>query len=80
VGSQTWYAVHDALLVVFPEVFPRDLGSGLGVPAVSAHAKTEIGKLVAAPGFDLWSEALSRVGNCAHPIRLHGPLRDRRPG
>jgi hypothetical protein len=25
-----------------------------------------------APDFDAWSEALARVGNCAHPIRLSG--------
>jgi hypothetical protein len=72
VSSQTRHVVYDALPVVFPEIFPGDRGAGLGVPALSAHAKAEIGELVSAPGFDSWSEALSRVGNCAHPIRLHG--------
>ena len=71
-SSQTRHAVYDTLPVVFPEVFGGDRAAGLGLPAVSAQAKTEIGELVASPGFDGWSEALSRVGNCAHPIRLHG--------
>jgi hypothetical protein len=72
VSSQTRHAVYDALPAVFAEVFSGDRATGLGLPPVSAQAKSEIGELLAAPGFDSWSEALARVGNCAHPIRLHG--------
>jgi hypothetical protein len=72
VSSQTRHVVYDALPVVFPEILPGDQGAGLGLPPVSAHAKTEIDELLVSPDFDAWSQALSRVGNCAHPIRLHG--------
>jgi hypothetical protein len=72
VSSQTRHAVYDTLPVVFPEILPGDRAAGLGLPPVSVQARTEIGELVASPGLDGWSEALSRVGNCAHPIRLQG--------
>ncbi len=72
-SSQTRHAVHDTLPVVFPHLFP---GFGedapLDLPPLSAATEADIGKLLVSRGFDAWSEALSRVGNCAHPIRLHG--------
>jgi hypothetical protein len=72
VSSQTRHVVYDALPVVFPEILPGDPGAGLGLPPVSVDAKTEMSELLTSRGLDSWSEALAQVGNCAHPIRLHG--------
>jgi hypothetical protein len=72
VSSQTRHAVHDTLPDVLPDLFPgcgADARSGL---SVTAQTQAAIIDLLRSPGIDAWSEALSRVGNCAHPIRLHG--------
>ena len=56
-----------------PQAFP---GFGedapLDLPAVDEATARQIGDLLTSPGFDAWSEALARVGNCSRPIRLHG--------
>jgi hypothetical protein len=73
VSSQARHVVHDTLPDVVPDLFPgcgADARSDL--PPVTAQAKAEISDLLVSPGFDAWSEALSRVGNCSRPIRLHG--------
>jgi hypothetical protein len=73
VSSQARHAVHDTLPDVVPDLFPgRGADARLDLPSVTAQAKAEITDLLVSPAFDAWSEALSRVGNCAHPIRLHG--------
>jgi hypothetical protein len=73
VSSQTRHAVHDTLPDVVPDLFPGcGAGARLDLPPVTAQATAEIGQLLASPDFDAWSEALSRVGNCAHPVRLFG--------
>jgi hypothetical protein len=72
VSSQTRHAVYDALPVVFPDVFPGAGDAPVDRPPASAQTRTDIGELLASPGFDAWSEVLSRVGNCARPIRLYG--------
>jgi hypothetical protein len=73
VSTQTRHAVHDTLPAVYPHLFP---GFGedapLDLPPLSATTEADITKLLVSRGFNAWSEALSRVGNCAHPIRLHG--------
>ncbi|MBA2560045.1 MAG: hypothetical protein H0V07_09190, partial [Propionibacteriales bacterium] len=71
VSSQTRHAVYDALPVVYPDVFPGAGAASLDLTP-TAQARTEIGELLVSRDFDGWSEALSRVENCAHPIRLHG--------
>jgi hypothetical protein len=72
VSSQTRHAVYDALPVVFPDVFPGAGDAPVDRPPASAQTRTDIGELLASPGFDAWSEVLSRVGNCARPIRPYG--------
>jgi hypothetical protein len=73
VSSQTRHAVHDTLPVVFLHRFPGFAEEApLDLPPMSAATEADIGKLLVSRGFNAWSEALSRVGNCAHPIRLHG--------
>jgi hypothetical protein len=56
-----------------PQAFP---GFGedapLDLPAVDEATAQQIGDLLTSPGFDAWSEALARAGNCSRPIRLHG--------
>ena len=39
---------------------------------MSAQTAQQVGDRLVSRDFDAWSEALSRVGNCAHPIRLQG--------
>ena len=58
---------------VFPEVFPG-LSATMpgGLPPVTAGTRQQVSDLIASPTYDAWSEALVRVGNCAHPIRLRG--------
>lgn len=70
-------AVADTLPVLLPDAFPASFpGHGedapLDLPPLSAQTEAQITDLVASKGFDAWSEALARVGNCALPIRLHG--------
>lgn len=72
-STKTRRTVAESLPVLFPELLPR-LGDDapLNLPPVSADAEHQIRNRLHAPDFDAWSEALSRVGNCARPIRLHG--------
>ena len=49
-----------------------DDSAGLDLPAMSTHTARQVRDRLLSPDFDAWSEALARVGNCAHPIRLHG--------
>ncbi|MFC5177382.1 replication initiator [Nocardioides taihuensis] len=44
----------------------------LDLPNLSPRLEAQLADLVVSPGFDDWAQALARVGNCAHPVRLHG--------
>ena len=46
--------------------------AGLDLPALSDRTARQVCDRLVSRDFDAWSEALSRVGNCAHPIRLQG--------
>ena len=69
VSAQVVHASGDTL----PGSFPGwgDI-AGLDLPALSADAARQVCDRLMSRDFDAWSEALSRVGNCAHPIRLQG--------
>lgn len=41
-------------------------------PVAGHRAGAAADHRLVSPGFDAWSEALARVGNCSKPIRLHG--------
>ena len=72
-STRTRHAVHDALPEVLPGLFP---GFGdqapLDLPPLSAQTEQQIAELLVSSRFDAWSKALSRVGDCARPIRLRG--------
>ena len=72
-STRTKAAVADTLPALFPAVFP---GHGedalLDLPPVTEQVQLQIRDRLISPGFDTWSEALTRVGNCSNPIRLHG--------
>ena len=46
--------------------------SGLELPALSARTAQQVCDRLTSQDFGAWSEAVARVGNCAHPIRLAG--------
>ncbi|MGH3330743.1 MAG: replication initiator [Nocardioidaceae bacterium] len=71
--------VADVLPALFPAAFPGHPDSPASCnnsPAalrpLTGLAVHQVGDLLRSGDFDAWSEALSRVGNCSHPIRLHG--------
>ena len=45
---------------------------GLDLPAMSAQTAQQVRYRLVSRDFDAWSEAVARVGNCAHSIRLQG--------
>ena len=56
----------------FPD-FPETVETApLDLPPLGADMQRQVAHLLTSPGFDAWSEALARVGNCSRPIRLHG--------
>ena len=47
--------------------------AGLDLPPLHGRGpQRQVRDRLLSRDFDAWSEALARVGNCAHPIRLHG--------
>ena len=44
----------------------------LDLPAMSAQTAQQVRDRLVSRDFDAWSEAVARVGNCSHPIRLRG--------
>jgi hypothetical protein len=64
-------AVYDTLPALLPDQFAGDHASP-GMPVMSARTADQVTGMLGTGDFDAWSEALSRVGNCAHPIRLRG--------
>ena len=62
----------DAALRV-PEVFPGFNAAAPGdLPPITARTRQQVSDLLVSPTYDAWSEALVRVGNCAHPVKLRG--------
>jgi len=76
VSTRTRHAVTDSLPSLMPASFSGFPGFGedapLDLPSLSARAEQQICDLVVSRGFDDWSEALARVGNCVNPVRLQG--------
>jgi hypothetical protein len=76
VSTRSKAVVTDALPALVPSAFP---GHGdhapLELPSLTASVEAQIGQLLTSGRFDAWSEALARVGNCAHPVRLQGHTR-----
>jgi hypothetical protein len=81
-SQATRAVVADVLPALFPDAFP---GHQAPDPAndqpdardralrpLTGLALRQVGDLFRSGDFDAWSEALARVGNCVHPIRLHG--------
>jgi hypothetical protein len=73
VSTRTKAAVTDTLPALFPATFPgHGEDAALDLPPVTEQVQRQISDRLLSPGFDAWSEALARVGNCSRPIRLHG--------
>ena len=73
VSTRTRAAVHDALPTLLPAAFPGyGEESPLEIPALSPPVEKQVAALLTSSDFDAWSQAVSRVGNCARPIRLRG--------
>jgi hypothetical protein len=73
VSTRTKAAVADTLPALFPATFPgHGEDAPLDLPPVTEAVQQQITDRLVSRGFDAWSEALARVGNCARPIRLHG--------
>ena len=64
-------AVYDTLPGLLPDTFGAGQESP-GMPKLSERVVEQVTGMLGTPSFDAWTEALSRVGNCAHPIRLRG--------
>ena len=72
-STRTKAAVTDTLPALFPATFPgHGEDAPLDLPPVTEQVQQQIRDRLVSPGFDAWSEALARVGNCSRPIRLHG--------
>jgi hypothetical protein len=73
VSTRTKAAVTDTLPALFPAAFPgHGEDAPLDLPPVTEQVQQQVKDRLVSPGFDAWSEALARVGNCSRPIRLHG--------
>lgn len=63
----------DALPPLFPAAFPgHGEDAPLDLPPLTPRVEEQLKDLLVSRRFGAWSEALARVGNCAHPIRLYG--------
>jgi len=47
-------------------------GAGLDLSGISTSTEAQIIARLLSPQREAWAETLAKVGNCAHPIRLHG--------
>ena len=60
-------------LVPSPVPFPgHGEGAGLDLSGISTRTEAQIIARLLSPQREAWAETLAKVGNCAHPIRLHG--------
>ena len=64
--------VYDTLPALLPNLIPGGMESSLDVPALTDRAKQQVTGMLGSSDLDPFSEALSRVGNCARPIKLVG--------
>ncbi len=72
-STRTRANVATTLPALLPGAFPGFGESApLDLPPLDDRTARQVAGLLTSPGFDTWSEALARVGNCANPIRLHG--------
>ena len=75
-SQATRAVVAEVLPALLPDAFPGWPEPQAAAPAelrpLTGPAVRQVGDLFRSGDFDAWSEALARVGNCAHPIRLHG--------
>ena len=63
--------VYDTLPALLPDLIPGT-ESSLDAPALTGRAERQVTGMLGSDDLDAFSEALSRVGNCAHPIKLVG--------
>lgn len=47
-------------------------GEPLDLPPLTPHVQRQMGELLMSRRFHDWSDAMMRVGNCAHPVQLRG--------
>jgi hypothetical protein len=73
VSLKTRSAVYDTLPALLPDALPFAIDDRLpDVPALTPETEQQVMDHLQSSGFDAWTEALSRVGNCVRPIRLVG--------
>jgi hypothetical protein len=73
VSTRTRQRVINTLPALFPDCLTGYTPSpALELAPLSEDTARQVSDRLLAPDFDAWSEALARVGNCAHPIRLSG--------
>jgi hypothetical protein len=73
VSTRTRANVTTTLPALLPGAFPGfGHNAPVDLPPLDADMQRQVADLLTSHGFDAWSEALARVGNCANPIRLHG--------
>jgi hypothetical protein len=73
VSTRTRQTVTNALPTLFPDCLTGFAPSStLELPPLSEDTARQVSDRLLALDFDAWSEALARVGNCTHPIRLSG--------
>lgn len=69
-SSRSRNAAVDALPPLFPAAFPgHGEDAPLDLPPLTPRVEEQLKDLLVSRRFGAWSEALARVGNCAHPIR-----------
>ena len=69
---KTRAVVYDTLPALLPDLVPGGVESTLDVPALTGRAAQQVTGMLGSNQLDPFSEALSRVGNCARPVRLVG--------
>ena len=63
--------VYDTLPALLPDLIPG-MKSTLDVPPLTVRTAQQVTGMLGSDHLDPFSEALSRVGNCAHPVQLVG--------
>ena len=72
-STRTRQTVTNTLPTLFPDCLTGFTPSPtLELPPLSEDTARQVSDRLLALDFDAWSEALARVGNCTHPIRLSG--------
>lgn len=68
-------AAYDALSTVLPDFPGHDENHPLDLPPLTGRQEEQLRDLITTRTFTRFTEALAKVGNCAHPIRLVGHSR-----